>query len=59
MAQISNSNSLVAVKVLPKKEFSLTDEVRIRQTLTLFEEVILHPLNVDMVKLDGRPRDQH
>lgn len=28
MAQISNSTSLVAVKVFPKKEFSLTGEVR-------------------------------
>jgi len=40
MAQISNSNSLAAVKVLPKKEFRLTGEVRISQTLTLFEGFI-------------------
>lgn len=33
MSQISNSSSLVAVKVLPKKKFRLTDEVRISQTL--------------------------
>jgi len=40
MAQVSNSNSLVAVKVLPKKEFRLTGEARISQTLTLFEGFI-------------------
>ena len=40
MAQIQDSNSLVAVKVLPKKDFHLTGEVRISQTLTLFEGFI-------------------
>jgi len=35
MAQIANSKSLVAVKVLPKKDFRLTGEVRVHQTLTL------------------------
>ena len=40
MAQISNSHSLVAVKVLSKKGLHLTGEVRILQTQTLFEGFI-------------------
>jgi hypothetical protein len=32
MAQVADSNSLVAVKVLPKKELHLAGEVRIPRT---------------------------
>ena len=35
MAQIANTTSLIAVKVFPKDELDVIDEVRIPQTRTL------------------------